>query len=63
MGRRDTKQSSSMGHDCLMGGDLYLRRSQAVRGPAPTAPHDRTRAAGPALLADRFQQLQRQAGS
>jgi hypothetical protein len=52
-----------MGQDCLMGGDLYLRRSPAVRRPGATALHDRTRASGPALLADRFQQLQRQAGN
>jgi hypothetical protein len=48
---------------CRMGGDLYLRRSPAVRRPGATALHDRTRASGPALLADRFQQLQRQAGN
>ena len=52
-----------MGHDCLMGGELFARRSRPLRlvGVAPgRAP---TRTSGAVTLTERYLQLQRQAGN
>ena len=57
------EQSSWVGHDCLMGGELFARRSRPLRRPAVTSERDPTRTSGGAVLMERYLQLQKQAGN
>ena len=57
------EQSSWVGHDCLMGGELFARRSRPLRRPDVTSERDPMRTSGGAALMERYLQLQRQAGN
>ena len=52
-----------MGHDCLMGGELFARRSRQLRRLGVAPGRDPTRTSGAVTLTERYLQLQRQAGN